>query len=280
MSKPLILRPSAGLANRMRAVDSCTTLCRRINRDMEIIWFKDRSFGARFHDIFEPLDIPGTTLREARFWEIPLYDVPIGRRNLRIPLLFERLRFGHSRMVSLWETQHYRRSGIIPEIFRKTGKTVYFACGHQVVPTELRYSMFRPRPDIMSDIEAMSSSLPPDVAGVHVRRGDHRQAIRESPLELFENEIRRLLDSGEASAVFLASDSNEVKRRLVSSFGKRIITRDISLERNSAEGIREAVIDLWTLSRCTRIIGSSGSTFAETAAWMGRRPYSFLKKPV
>lgn len=278
--RPLILRPAAGLANRMRALDSCVTLCRRIQRPMLVVWFRDRAFGARFRDLFEPLDLPGVTLREARLLDYPLYDVAVGRRNLRLPILFERLRFGHDRMVSLWETPYYRRAGIVPDIFQKTDRTVYFGCGHQVVPTELRYSMFRPLPDVQSSIDALVSTLPPDAIGVHIRRGDHRQATRESPLELFEDEIRRLLDSGEASAFYLASDSPEVKRRLVSLFGSRIVTRDIPLRRHTLAGAREAVVDLWTLSRCSRLIGSSGSTFAETAAWMGQRPYRFLKKPL
>jgi hypothetical protein len=171
------------------------------------------------------------------------------------------------------------RAGKLPSAFYRKNRTVLVRCGCQMVPTEDRFSAFRPLPPIRRRIDDIADALPRPVLGVHVRRGDHAEAIRKSPVEAFVREIRLRLDLGQAEAVYLASDSDEVKRNLARRFGRRIVVQDASTDRSTAAGIESAVVDLWTLSRCDAVLGSGGSTFSETAAWMGSVPYASAEDP-
>ncbi|MDD4636209.1 MAG: hypothetical protein PHV66_01190 [Bacteroidales bacterium] len=65
---------------------------------------------------------------------------------------------------------------------------------------------------------------------------------------------------------YLASDSVADKERLKELFGQRIITSDKAADRNSLEGMQNALVELWLLSKTKRIIGSAQSSFSETAA--------------
>ena len=69
---------------------------------------------------------------------------------------------------------------------------------------------------------------------------------------------------------FLATDDAEIKRRLLDRFGEdRIITARMELRRDSQEGMKGAVLDLFALSRTEKIIGSYYSSYSEIAAELG-----------
>lgn len=103
--KRIILRPAAGLAHRIRSIGSDIVLCKLNKRELEIVWFKDHALNAPFPDLFEPFDLRGVTLRKARFWDFPRYDVPLGRRNLKLPMVYQALAFRPSCRVGLWDAK-------------------------------------------------------------------------------------------------------------------------------------------------------------------------------
>jgi len=49
-------------------------------------------------------------------------------------------------------------------------------------------------------------------------------------------------------------------------------------ERNSLQGMQDALVELYTLSRTSRIIGSMQSSYSETAAQIGRIQCEFINK--
>ena len=69
---------------------------------------------------------------------------------------------------------------------------------------------------------------------------------------------------------FLSTDSVHDKKRIIDRFGNKIITSEPILERTSPQGIVDAVIDLFCLSKTKGIIGSYKSTFSQVAAEIGR----------
>ena len=276
-AKRIILRPAAGLANRMRAIASAVVLCRRQDRDLEIVWFNDYALKAAFSDLFEPIKVTGVSLREACLWDYPRYDVPITRRNLKLPLLYQTLAFRASCRVGLWDSNRLSRVGLPFAIFADTRHVGYVASGSLMTSVENGFSIFSPCSVVVSRMDALRAKI--DVSrcfGVHVRRGDHCQATERSPLSLFETEMRQALESGGCDGFYVASDSEEVKARLVHVFGDRIQTSDRPVSRVSVEGIQEAVAEMWTLARLPCILGSCGSTFALTASQMGGGEYREL----
>lgn len=273
-SRPVILCPMGGLANRLRAIDSALTLCRRFARPLRVVWIRDaRQIDARFSDLFEPVDGPDVSIREATALDRLRYAPPSWRRNLRFPALWQTLRFGPSRRLSVPRGLVLQRTEEIPTLFAQSDRTVFLHAWWQMVPSEERYAAFRPLPPLLAEIDALAAAFPGSrTVGVHVRRGDHAQAIRRSPVEAFEARMDTLLASGETDSFFLATDDPVVRDRLAHRYGDRLLVRDGSSDRSTPAGMRGAVVDLWTLSHCARLLASFGSTFAPTAATLGDIP--------
>lgn len=273
-TRPAILCPMGGLANRMRAVDSSVALCRRFGRPLEIVWIRDaHQINARFSDLFDTPGRPDVSLREATLLDRLRYAPPAWRRNAKLPLFWQFLRFGSRRRLSIACGLELQRKGAVPPPFALRDRTVFLHAWWQIVPTEERYAFFRPAASLRAEIDSLVSSLSPGSAvGVHVRRGDHAQAARRSPIEAFESRMDALLAAGEASSFFLATDDPGVRARLARRYGHRLRFREGSSDRSTLAGMRGAVVDLWTLSRCSRVLASSGSTFAPTAAALGAIP--------
>ncbi len=270
-----------GLANRLRAIDSARTLCRRFDRPLRVVWIRDaRQIDARFSDLFEPVDGPVVSIREATALDRLRYAPPSWRRNLRFPALWQALRFGPSRRLSVPRGLVLQRTGELPGLFARRDRTVFLQAWWQMVPSEERYAAFRPIPPLLAEIDALAAAFPGSrTVGVHVRRGDHTQAIHRSPVESFEARMDALLASREADSFFLATDDPAVRNRLASRYGSRLLVRDGSSDRSTIAGMRGAVVDLWTLSRCARLLASCGSTFAPTAATLGAIPCETVETP-
>ena len=273
-ARPAILCPMGGLANRMRAIDASLALCRRFDRPLEIVWIRDaRQINARFSDLFDPPERPGVSLREAALLDRLRFAPPVWRRNAKLPLIWQFLRFGSRRRLSVARGLALQREGAIPPPFALRDRTVFLPAWWQIVPTEERYAFFRPVASLRAEIDTLAGSLPSGPAvGVHVRRGDHAQSIRRSPIEAFEARMDALLATESAASFFLATDDPGVRARLARRYGSLLRFREGSSDRSSLAGMRGAVVDLWTLSRCSRVLASSGSTFAPTAAALGGIP--------
>jgi len=63
-----------------------------------------------------------------------------------------------------------------------------------------------------------------------------------------------------------------------SAFGDRVVTSDHEASRDSVDGIREGLADMWSLSRTQRIYGSAGSSFSVMAARVGGTPLEILER--
>ena len=101
--------------------------------------------------------------------------------------------------------------------------------------------------------------------GVHIRRTDNLKSILGSPLESFLESMRK-----ETECQFvLATDDVSVRQELVNEFGPRIFTPALVLSRKTEEGMVHAVVDFFALSKCSKILGSVGSSFSEIAARYG-----------
>jgi hypothetical protein len=273
----------------MLGIASTVERCRKDHRPVRIVWFRNRRrFNARFSDLFEPMQAPGVALRETSPIDTLLFDAPRWRENGKIPFLVQRLLFGRTHICYPDECYRCARNGTLPDIFGKDDRTVLLFAGCDLNPlvasSEERqkelHALFRPLPPLLAEIDDLSSNLANTRRiGVHVRRGDHAQAIRQSPIEAYEARMDALLAMGEADSFFLATDDPAVRERLVRRYGPRLLSRDGSSDRSTLAGMRGAVVDLWTLSRCIRLLGSSGSTFAPVAASLGGIPCETVLSP-
>jgi hypothetical protein len=80
-------------------------------------------------------------------------------------------------------------------------------------------------------------------------------------------------------ATFLATDSPDEEKRLREIFAYRIITHPKrSVDRQNPQAIKDALIDLFCLSKCKKIIGSYWSSFTETACELNNIERVIIRK--
>jgi hypothetical protein len=131
------------------------------------------------------------------------------------------------------------------------------------------YADLRPVPRLQAIIDSHVSTIGRTI-GVHVRRTDNRYARDHSPLDMFIDLMRREVAQDDASRFFVATDSPEAEGHLRGEFPGRICMHEKrSLDRNDPLAIEDAVIDLYCLARCRKLIGSYWSSFSETAWQLG-----------
>ena len=271
----ITLIPAGGLANRMKAIDSAILLARHLSAKLRIIWFRDNGLNCRFDQLFEPLEIPGVELIEATTFDLLLYDRP-RKKNLWAPRLYQKIAFDACIYVEE-ATRLYRENFDFKQW--AANKNVYLASCIYFYPDEgKRFLPFRPIKSLTLQIEEGSKRFGPDTIGIHIRRTDNIISIQESPIELFIAEMRVAIATNVRANFYLASDSIEDKERLKELFGQRIITSDQAADRNSIEGMQNALVELWLLSKTNRIIGSAQSSFSETAAEISGIECRILRK--
>jgi len=69
---------------------------------------------------------------------------------------------------------------------------------------------------------------------------------------------------------YLASDSPETKQFMFDRFKDRILSSARSSSRTDVQGMQDAVVELYCLSRTSRLFGSFFSSFSRTAAEIGQ----------
>ena len=279
MREKIWMVPVGGLANRMRSMASAVTLAADAHRGIQVMWFTDWALHAPFHLLFEPVQpelLGGGCVKDASPADRLLLDRP-RKKNLYLPHLFQSLMF----RSCLYE-------GSMPELMRthfdflhwaqREGGYLASCYAFYPYPEDLLKKLFVPLPDIRSEISRRVSAFPAYTIGVHVRRTDHACAIKESPLELFEEKIDAEWEAHPDLKVYLATDSEEVKSRMRKRYGEMIFSAPQEAARHSVEGIKDGVAEMYALSHTQRIYGSYGSSFSEMAAQIGGVPFVVVRR--
>ncbi len=260
----ITLVPVGGLANRMKAMDSAIALAGKVQADLRIIWYKDQGLNCRFDELFQPLSVQQVRLKEASFLDLWINDRP-RKKNFFVPRLFQNLLFKDC----IYEAEVTRRmhQGFDFEKWARN-HSVYLASCVYFFPSEEKkpFDVFTPIAPLQEEINRRSTLFNAHTIGIHIRRTDNFISIKESPTELFVEEIKKEIKRCEDANFYLASDSEEDKRILCSAFGNRIRTSDKAADRNSVNGMQDALIEMYTLARTKKILGSAQSSYSETAA--------------
>ncbi|MBP3774204.1 MAG: hypothetical protein ILA34_02500 [Bacteroidaceae bacterium] len=269
MAEGLTIVPISGLGNRIRVVASVCVAARHISLPIRLVWRPARDFRAGFYDLFAPIPV-GEVPIESGGWA----DEPATKRNFFLPMLLRKRIYEE-------EWRCFRPNSDFSLIKAAQEHTsLYLDTCYALGPyssTDVR-RLFRPTPELSEKINEVTHLFHGITIGVHIRRTDNLQAIRHSPVSAFRQRIDNMLQSGKADSIFLSTDSEEVRQYFLHTYGNRLITRKPILNRNKLDGIRDAVIDLWALSRTKRILGSYYSSFSETAAEIGDIPLDIITK--
>ena len=265
----ITLIPMGGLANRLRSIASGINLAKDCNSKLKIIWFKTWEIGCRFDQLFNPINSEMIELKEASFLDLILFDRP-RKKNFFIPgvfhkLLFEKYFHENTKTIACSFDYHTWAKGhnvcIIScyEFYEKDGIN--------------GFENFTPISVIQKKIDEVAQKFPPNIIGVHIRRTDNRFSISNSPTELFIEKMKEEKDS----SFYLASDLIQEKQNIISLFKDKIYCYDCIIERGTVEGIKNAVIELFLLSKTKKIYGSCSSSFGEIAAKIGKIEFKELQ---
>ncbi|MBQ3742199.1 MAG: hypothetical protein IJP74_11920 [Prevotella sp.] len=270
-----VMVPCGGLANRMRATASAFALAQQTGNSLQIVWFRDWALNAPFSAIFKPQ--PMLPLREATIADHLLYD-RARRHNLWLPALPQRLLFSkrlHEEDIWTLMTSNFDFAAWARDSRCYMSNYMDF----HPYPSELLHRLFVPVSEVADAVDRFRNQLSSsNIVGIHIRRTDHVISIQSSPTSLFIDKIKEEIDAHADTKVFLATDSNDVKRELRQAFGQRIVTPDAEARRDGIDGIRGGLADMYTLAATHKIYGSKGSTFSKMAARLGNIPLQFLEK--
>jgi len=269
----LLFVPSGGLANRMRAIASAWNLCKQVGAQLQIVWFQGWGMHAAFKELFEPLP----NLREAVLWDFVVNDRP-RRHNLWLPYIPQQLWYMGG-VINELDVANMRDNGYDFEKWLQN-KHRYMSCYDEfgTFSNSCYSELFHPNQSVMDIVYSYETHFSQNVIGMHIRRTDNLDSISKSPTDLFIEAGQREIDNHNDLTIFLATDSEEVKRQMRERFGDRIVTSKNKASRDSIAGIREGLADMWTLSRISRIYGSSGSSFSTMASKIGGQELIILER--
>lgn len=261
----ITLEPIGGLGNRMRVLDSGIALSRSASCELHIVWTVRNQMPCRFEELFE-MPAAFTSLRQVRD--------PRFLRGWRL----RRARAAHARFIDIPEANRMVTAG---ESFAALASTadVMIRTYDRFCPNATPYRDLVPAPAIRQALERYRELLP-SMVGVHIRRQDNRQSIAISPTELFLRSMRAEVEREPATEFFLATDDFSEEALLRREFGVRIHTHPKkSVRRGARQSARDAVVDLYCLAGCRKLLGSYYSTFTDTAAAIRGIPLHIVGRP-
>lgn len=258
----ITVRPYGGLANRMRVIDSAFQLAKRNNACVRVIWELSDELNCPFDSLFE-------TSKDLQVEEIVLSKTQ-RRMNEGIRRFFQlvkiRYPFGYSACLYDKEILKHIETGNDLNELLKSSTDIFIRTVHKFYEDVHSFKEFDPVSSLKEKIEGYAAQYSEHTIGLHIRRADNKMSIKFSPLSGFTDLMDEAILKNQDSKFFLATDSPEVEELIKSKYGNRIIVHPKTLDRNTATGIQDSVVDLYCLSKTKRIVGSFYSSFSEVAA--------------
>lgn len=272
----IIAKALAGLANKLRVIESVVSLAKDLDSPVEIIWVPDWQMVAHYRDLFEPSELFSITehnkFKYSRSsFSLNKYKKPLSKlinHYYGIDVAFNeadiagQVRPGHWNIRSMSE-----------------GKTTYIDTCHNFYPYHYNFSWVRPVPVIADRIRNFEEKIKQrNCIGLHIRRTDNISSVENSPDHLFENAIREEIRRDSYSVFFLATDDYKTQSHFIDLFGaERILIHPKKFGRDSVDAIRDAVVDWILLTKCSKLYCSYYSSFSETVIAVSNAPAITLK---
>lgn len=251
--------PAGGLGNRIRVILSALQWQHNTGNKVRILWCQDEGCACAFEKLFLPIP----ELKEVK--KISWFKI-LRKVYLHSPLRFV-YAFNYNEYNKLYDWIKNPRGVLYSQSFSNfyQGK---IPCYHDV---------FKLTDNIKKHLDKIIKDVDGHTIGIHIRRTDNIESIENSPLTAFYNYIEESIKKDDKVRFYLATDDVIVKNDLREKYKNRIITMNCPLQRDTEEGIVFALIELYTLASCSKIIGSYYSSFSELAAQIGNIPLETIK---
>lgn len=275
----IIAKPLAGLANKLRVIESALSLAKDLHHPLEIVWVPDWQMVAHYRDLFEPCELFEVTDHDKykycrSSFSLKTYKKPFSRV----------INFLYGIDVAFNEIDIFQqvRPGRFDIFSKAKNKTTYIDTCHNFYPYHYNFSWIRPIPviaDAVGDFERRIGSK--NCIGLHIRRTDNKSSVENSPDYLFEKAICAEIDRDGSAVFFLATDDLGTQLRFTDLFGPdRILVHPKRFGRDSVAAIQDALADWMILCKCRKLYCSYFSSFSETAASVANAPSITLTKEV
>lgn len=268
----IYLRPLNGLCNRLRALASARALAAATGARLVVFWDVNVDVGARYDDLFRPAEDGFELINVSReasprqiasavlFGETPrLKGIPLGW----VTGLVLRNRIHRNLRPETFTPDE------LEDLVSQSGQMLITSWWAFYREAHVDFSFFQPHSSEQAEIDAVAAQFNDRTIGLHIRRSDNQAAIRYSPTSAFESAMESAIAGAPKTQFYLSTDCLKTEALICERFGNRVITRQRNLQRDSASGMKDAIVDLFCLSRTTVVWGCYYSTFSQTAASIG-----------
>ncbi len=263
----IILQTRGGLCNRLRSIDSARILAQKLDKKLFIIWENNHELGADFDELFKP--ISGIkVMNKQPYW----LKFMVQAKTLKG--IINKFSLLHTGLKDENIKAYFRNTDWKTELSRY--KTIYIHTIHAFLYPE-DFSYLKPVDEIQREINKTIAAFTENTISFHIRGTDHVQAKKESPLQLFIDKAEKEIAKDKNLKIYLATDEMEAKEKLSQRYPQNIITKNFELSRSNSNGLKNAVYDLFILSKTATIYGSHGSSFSETAKHLGKKSLVLVK---
>ena len=269
----------------MRAIASAVCLSTHLNRKLEVIWIPDSVLGCSFGQLFEPLPSirviqPSKITKHLRQEKRYLLNKTQNsfKRSVFVTTSSFYKKLMYDRVIEKDEMGSIQTKTLIDEVAKSHKSLLITNRQFYEDSSSTFYDIFKPIKKLKISIEERTADFNENTIGLHIRRGDHVKSILKSPLSLFEQTIKREIDTNARANFYVASDSIEDKKYLKEAFGSRIVTDFEKTSRDNNAGMQAALVDLYALSKTQKIYGSYWSSFSRVSAEISGIELTFLVK--
>lgn len=266
--------PYAGLCNRISCLMSALYLSDHYadKFTIKVYWESSNDCKAYFDQLFIPIKRDNFRIARLQNWNL-LFNryTP----NFIKQIYFDKIYIGGNNDVILNKSFH--------------AKKIYIASYNKFIQFEYKTNIaeiLQPQPQLENKILEEEKKIKDyckqnqcKIIGIHIRRTDNQLAIKNSPVFYFLHKIEELHEKTKC-CFYLSTDDDNLKEKIVQEYktkGIKIFSHKSILKRNSLEGMEDAVIDLWLLGKCYKIIGSSNSSFSIWASRLYNTPLEINK---
>lgn len=274
----IIVEPCAGLGNRFIALASAYHAAKQLNRELVVIWKEESVLGAPMNTLIKlPKEVTCIEISEYGF-KRDLFGQLAGNRIKKKYRALAGKFYECDEIMKLYDEKGVEgialEFGKFPVVYVKATNPFW-----DILETEHAFDFILPQETIEAKKnKVLAAAEGKRMVSVHIRRTDHIEAWKNSPLRLFVDRMKKELEQNEATYFYLATDDIETEETLREVFGERIITfSGKTLDRDSRQGIQDAYVELLCLASGERILGSFNSTFSVMASKLGNIPLEVMK---
>ena len=277
--KNVYIKVQNGLANRLRTINSFYSLSILFGKNLFVCWESGPGWSDdKFTDLFVNQEINFISDDEYNVLTSDIFNL-----QSIIHKSYDRLSYEFHESVN---NIFYK---IMTEDFCYSGDS----CLEYMMPKFFKeqnhfYSLLHPVQWIQDKIDAVSSTFDKNTVGVHVRRGDAwnsriKDKFKISDDQSFFHLLDQEIDKNPDVNFFLSTDSEETNVKFVDRYGDRIIYNQKKVFFNSICMYEpkyhqdDAVIDLFLLSKTSKIIGSNWSSFSSLSSKISHKQLIIAK---